>query len=388
MSNIIDFIKQLTNIPQVERGKIFEVYCKWFLENDPIYASQLKKVWLWKDWPGNWGRDKGIDLIAETHKGEFWAIQAKCYDKQYYVTKEDLDKFLSESSRASIAYRLLICTTDRLGDNAREVIVGQEKQVGVCSIENLQMSALEWPTSLEDLLQPCGSHNPTPKTPRPHQEKAISDILEAFKYHDLGQLHMACGTGKTLVGLWLSERLKSQNTLVLVPSISLVSQLYQEWVANATTKFIPIFVCSDPTVNEKDQMITSLFELGFPTTTSPEEILGYFSSTKGVPKVIFSTYHSSPVIKKVCALDESLIFDLTVADEAHRCAGASKNDFATIFELDAIKTRRKLFMTATPKIFSDHVKTKAKELEYEILSMDDDKKFGPVVHKLSFSAAI
>jgi superfamily II DNA or RNA helicase len=385
MSNINDFLKYLTNLPQVERGRVFEVYCKWFLENDPIYASQLKRVWLWKDWPGNWGRDKGIDLIAETHRGEFWAIQAKCYDKNYYVTKEDVDKFLSESSRANIAYRLLICTTDLLGDNAREVIAGQEKQVGICSLENLLNSSLEWPTSIEN-LKPQTIRQP--KTPRPHQEKAISAVLEGFKNHEKGQLYMACGTGKTLVGLWLAEGLKSQNTLVLVPSISLVSQLYQEWAANATTSFIPIFVCSDPTVNEKDQMVTSLYELGFPTTTDAREILSYFSSTKDIPKVIFSTYHSSPVIKKVCALDNSLMFDLTVADEAHRCAGAASSDFATIFEPGAIRTRHKLFMTATPKIFSEHVKTKAKELEYEILSMDDDKKFGPVFHKLPFSEAI
>ncbi len=385
MSNINDFLNYLTNLPQVERGKVFEVYCKWFLENDPIYASQIKRVWLWKDWPGNWGRDKGIDIIAETHRGEFWAIQAKCYDKNYYVTKEDVDKFLSESSRANIAYRLLICTTDLLGDNAREVIAGQEKQVGICSLENLLNSSLEWPTSVENLKpQPIRQ----PKTPRPHQEKAISAVLQGFKNHEKGQLYMACGTGKTLVGLWLAEQLKSHHTLVLVPSISLVSQLYQEWVANSTTSFIPIFVCSDPTVNEKDQRVTSLYELGFPTTTDPGEILSYFSSSQGIPKVIFSTYHSSPVIKKVCALDESLMFDLTVADEAHRCTGAANSDFATIFEPNAIRTRHKLFMTATPKIFSDHVKTKAKELEYEILSMDDDKKFGPVFYKLPFSEAI
>lgn len=388
MKNTNDFFKYLFSIASNERGKIFEAYCKWFLENDPIYASQLKKVWLWKDWPGNWGRDKGIDLIAETHKGELWAIQAKCYDKNYYVTKEDVDKFLSESSRASISYRLLICTTDLLGDNAREVIAGQEKQVGICSLENLLTSSLEWPTSLDNLQTRPPRQ---PKTPRPHQEKAISEILEGFKNHDRGQLYMACGTGKTLVGLWLSERLKCQNTLVLVPSISLVSQLYQEWAANTTTKFIPIFVCSDPTVSENDrndQMVTSLYELGFPTTTDPKEILDYFSVEKTVPKVIFSTYHSSPVIAEICNLDKSLIFDLTVADEAHRCAGTAKSDFATLFKPESIRTRRKLFMTATPKIFSDHVKTKAKELEYEIISMDDPQKFGPVLHKLPFSAAI
>jgi len=385
MSDIKEFLNYIFNISPNERGKVFELYCKWFLENDPVYASQLKKVWLWTEWPGNWGRDKGIDLIAETHTGEFWAIQAKCYDKNYYVTKHDVDKFLSESSRAAISYRLLICTTDLLGDNAREVIAAQEKQVGLCSLENLLGSSLEWPIPVQN-LQPCRPH--TPKTPRPHQEKAISDVLKGFENQASGQLYMACGTGKTLVGLWISEQLKCQNTLVLVPSISLVSQLYQEWAANATTKFIPIFVCSDPTVNEKDQMVTNLYELGFPTTTDPKEILNYFTLSKDLPKVIFSTYHSSLVIAKALALDKSINFDLTIADEAHRCAGSANSDFATIFNNEAIRTSHKLFMTATPKVFTDHVKAKAKELKDEIISMDDDNKFGPVFHELSFSTAI
>ncbi len=385
MANTKELFEHLFNISAFERGKIFELYCKWFLENDPVYSAQIKKVWLWKDWPGNWGRDKGIDLIAETRTGEFWAIQSKCYDKSYYVTKEDVDKFLSESSRSVISYRLLICTTDRLGDNAREVITAQEKQVGLCSLENLLESSLEWPSSIEN-LQPLSVRRP--KTPRPHQEMAIASVLEGFKSHDKGQLYMACGTGKTLVGLWVAEALKSQNTLVLVPSISLVSQLYQEWIANAATNFIPIFVCSDPTVGNKDQMVTSLYELGFPTTTDPKALLNYLSSTVGTPKVIFSTYHSSPVIKELCTLDKRLTFDIIIADEAHRCAGAANSDFATLFETDAIRTRRKLFMTATPKIFSNHVKTKAQEFEYDILSMDNEEKFGPVFHKLPFSTAI
>lgn len=146
----------------------------------------------------------------------------------------------------------MICTTDRLGDNAREVISAQEKQVGICTLEHLLDSSLQWPASVENLQElPVRKA----KTPRPHQESAIASVLEGFNTHDKGQLYMACGTGKTLVGLWVAEALKSQNTLVLVPSISLVSQLYQEWVANATIKFIPIFACSDPTVGEKDQMV-------------------------------------------------------------------------------------------------------------------------------------
>ena len=220
---------------------------------------------------------------------------------------------------------LLICTTDRLGDNAREVIAAQEKQVGICTLEHLLDSSLQWPASVENLQDLCQSK--ILKLQDLIKKTQSNQSWKDFKNHNKGQLYMACGTGKTLAGLWIAEALKSQNTLVLVPSISLVSQLYQEWVANATTNFIPIFVCSDPTVEEKDQMVTSLYELGFPTTTDSQAILNYFSSTVGIPKVVFSTYHSSPVIKELCTLDKNLTFDITIADEAHRSAGKANRDF-------------------------------------------------------------
>ena len=97
------------------RGGQFEAICKWFLENDPHYSCRLEKVWLWEDWPGRWGADCGIDLIAKDADGKIWAIQAKCYDPSYSVTKHDVDKFLSESVNEKIDFRLLIATTDQIG---------------------------------------------------------------------------------------------------------------------------------------------------------------------------------------------------------------------------------------------------------------------------------
>ena len=144
MSNFKKILDLYALLSSESRGKEFERHCKLFLENDPRYKAQLQKVWLWNDWPDNWGRDKGIDLVAETHNGEIWAIQAKAYDESYYITKEDVDKFLSESSRKQISYRLLIATTDRIGSNALEVIRGQEKQTGTCLLYDLESSSLDW----------------------------------------------------------------------------------------------------------------------------------------------------------------------------------------------------------------------------------------------------
>ncbi|MFI5333342.1 MAG: DEAD/DEAH box helicase family protein, partial [Candidatus Babeliales bacterium] len=390
MSNFSKVIDYLSTLSSHQRGKIFERYCKWFLENDPRYAIQLKKVWLWQDWPENWGRDKGIDLIAETRCGKLWAIQVKAYDEAYYITKEDVDKFISESSRKEISFRLLIATTNNLGPNAQEVILAQEKLMGICLLNQLETSVLDWDCVLTNS---SASYKKKAFVPYPHQERALLDILAGFKNSDHGQLYMACGTGKTLVGLWLAERLQSNTTLVLVPSISLVSQLYLEWANNHSNlfNFYPIFVCSDQTVGDKeentDYHLDENINLGFPVTTCSMELLNELSSGAG-HKVIFSTYHSSPVIKKACEQDASLTFDLVIADEAHRCAGQATSDFATVVNKDAIRAKHKLFMTATPKIFSDNVKSKTQEFGYEIASMDDEEKFGPVFHRLPFSAAI
>jgi hypothetical protein len=166
--------------------------------------------------------------------------------------------------------------------------------------------------------------------------------------------------------------------------------MYKEWVNNSNgflSSFYPIFVCSDPTVKERDQQTSRVADLGFPVTTNAEEIVNVFSSTQ-MPKVIFSTYQSSLVIAEVCRLNPSLMFDLAIADEAHHCAGGTKSEFATIVKPNMINTHKKLFMTATPKVFSDHVKQKTQEYDYELVSMDDPEKFGSTFHRLSFSEAI
>ena len=121
MATILELVGKFSPDEQ-RRGRQFERVCKWFLENDPEYRREVKQVWLWDDWPGRWGRDKGIDLVAETFDGKFWAIQSKAYALNHSVTKQDFDKFFSESSRKIISYRLMISTAMEFGHNAKEEI--------------------------------------------------------------------------------------------------------------------------------------------------------------------------------------------------------------------------------------------------------------------------
>jgi predicted helicase len=222
------------------RGGQFEHFVKWFLKNDPEWASQVDEVWLWKDYPRQWGRDCGIDLVFKDKIGATWAVQAKCYSSNYEITKADVDKFLSESNRKEINHRLLIATTDRIGPNARQVLAGQEKSVVRYHLTHFENAAVEYPDSIERLY--VGGRKPPPE-PRPHQNEAVDNVLSGFRTADRGQLIMACGTGKTFVCLWVKERLKAKRTLVLVPSLGLLSQILNDWTFAARDKFDALCVC-------------------------------------------------------------------------------------------------------------------------------------------------
>ena len=211
--------------------------------------------------------------------------------------------------------------------------------------------------------------------------------MKGFKISDRGQLIMACGTGKTLTSLFVMEKLGAERILVLVPSLSLLKQTLRVWMTNRRTDFDILPVCSDATVSrDEDAIVAHTSDLGVPVTTDPEDI-ARFLRRRG-PRVVFSTYQSSPQVAAAFAGGRIPAFDLVLADEAHRCAGPVSSDFATVLDGSHIKARRRLFMTATPRYFTGRVLKAAQEAEYEYASMDDEATFGPVFHKLGFGAAI
>jgi predicted helicase len=365
------------------RGKQFEHICKWFLTNDPVYRWELRRVWLWDEWPGRWGADAGIDLVAEEKGGRLWAIQAEVYDPSYSVTKADVNTFLSESARSLFTFRLLIATTDRIGRTAERTLQAQEKPASRLLLGDLRAAQVSWPLSPSDLRP---APKPRPKRPKRHQSQTITAVLRGFESADRGQMIMACGTGKTLTALFIAQRLAAKRTLVLVPSLSLLTDTLREWTANDEDfEFLP--VCSDDTVTGTDAAVSSTADLGFPVTTDPQDI-ATFLRRRSVSKVVFATYQSSPRIAEAYRLGRVPIFDLVVADEAHRCAGRVSSEFATVLNAEAIPARKRLFMTATPRFFTGRVVQEAKEADFEVASMDDGSRFGPVFHRLGFAEAI
>jgi len=366
------------------RGVQFEKLCKWLLENHPMYKSKLAKVWLWDDWPECWGRDCGIDLVAEDVDGNNWAIQAKCYDPKYSVTKQDIDSFLSESTNPKIQRRLLIATTDGLGSNAVGVIKRQHETIPInqLMLSELLDAPIDWPKSLDEL-----STGGIKKAfiPKPYQQIAIDKVTQNLD--DRGQLIMACGTGKTLTALWIAEALKSETVLVLLPSLLLLSKTLAEWLTHSKDQFNYLPVCSDDTVaKSEDRIALSTSELSFPSTTDTDSIAKFLQAPGR--KVIFSTYQSSPKIAEAFKAMHLKPLDLIIADEAHRCAGKVDSAYSTVLDNDQIPAAKRLFMTATPRIFQAHFLKKAADSGVGVVSMDDHEVFGPVLHKLSFGEAI
>ncbi|WP_443636100.1 Helicase associated domain protein [Candidatus Njordibacter sp. Uisw_058] len=366
------------------RGDQFEKLCKWILENHPMYKSKLKQVWLWNDWPECWGIDCGIDLIAEDVDGNNWAIQAKCYSPKNSVTKTDIDSFLNESTNTRIHHRLLIATTDGIGRNAKGVIKRQHETIPVnqLMLSDLLEAPIVWPKSL-DVLSTGGVKKAY--IPKPYQQIAIDKVTQNLD--DRGQLIMACGTGKTLTALWIAEALKSETVLVLLPSLLLLSKTLAEWLTHSKEQFSYLPVCSDDTVaKSEDTIALSTSELSFPSTTDTDAIAKFLKSSGR--KIIFSTYQSSPKIAEAFKAMHLKPLDLVIADEAHRCAGKVGSAYSTVLDNDQIPAAKRLFMTATPRIFQAHFLKKASDSGVDIVSMDDHEAFGAVLHKLSFGEAI
>ena len=378
-----DLISRLDPDPRV-RGRQFERICAWYLRNAPEYRGRFRKVWLWADWPDAWAADAGIDLVAEEHGGDLWAIQAKAYAPDYAIKKADVDSFLAESSRPGITYRLLIATTDQLGPTAKRTLDDQREPVGYLLRSQLELAPVAWPESPDDLRP----RRPARKKPFPHVKEAIKATVKGFKGTDRGQLLMACGTGKTLAAMWIAERLDAQadpDPAALAVALGADPARVERQRLQAVR--LPRGLLGSRASPGEDDFVQHTSELGLPVTTDPDLIAAFLRGRSR--RVVFATYQSSPQIAAAFK-GRTPRFDLAVADEAHRCAGRVGTEFTTILDPDRIHSKRRLFMTATPRYYTPRLRREAGELDVEVASMDDDPKgpFGPVLHRLTFGEAI
>jgi len=376
-----------------ELGTRFEGVMVDFFRTDRHYRNRFTKVHRWRSWPGNDGKaDTGVDLVAEEADGTRCAIQCKCYDEKSSLDMKKVSNFVATARAYGLENLILVYTGESIGRHAMNLL--SKSRCHIMTTAHLRAGSVDW-ADFPRLVQK------NPKRLRPYQQDALDDVVKGFSKHDRGKLIMACGTGKTLVALHVAERLVGKGGIVmyLVPSISLILQSMREWSDNANIKHRYLAVCSDSSAGGEEGSIT---ELECPASTS-EADLSHAGGvrTDDAMTVVFSTYHSVEVAAKAMKGG----FDLILCDEAHRTATKESGSYYTFAHRDAnVKSRRRLYMTATPKIYGEAAKGAAREwlakkrkvedgeLEDTALYSMDDKEgedtFGPEFHRLGFVDAV
>lgn len=403
------------------QGDKFERLMAAFLKTAPMYSGMFKNVWLWGEFPFRsdfGGQDTGIDLVAQTTGGDYWAVQCKFYDEETQITKPDIDTFLATSSRTftneqlqttSFTTRLFISTTNKWNSNAEEVIHNQQPPVLRLSLYDLENAPVDWDALDKGVFGEAARTEK--KTLRAHQKTALESTHKHFQEHDRGKLIMACGTGKTFTSLKIAEHETGGNGLVLflVPSIALLGQTLREWMAETEHEINPICICSDSTVtkakskgNNEDEMTASTVDLAMPASTNVDNIVRQFEMLRMTNKsgmtVVFSTYQSIDVISSAQKAMNKLYpneydFDLVICDEAHRTTGVTLKDkedanFVKVHKDEFIKAKKRLYMTATPRLYNESSKLKAQEHDAELCSMDDETIYGAEMYRIGFGEAV
>lgn len=423
MNTIYDILSHFraTSFTEKEKGTQFERLMRAWLKTDARYAHLFEHVWLWEEFPSRkdfGGQDTGIDLVAKTHEGDYWAIQCKCYAEDTVIDKAAVDSFLATSSRTftnevtlqttSFAHRLWIATTSHWSSNAEEAIQNQLPPVSRVNLYDLDHSAVDWSKIFEGLEGKAALSEK--KQLREHQREALKAAHQHFLSHDRGKLIMACGTGKTFTSLKLIEQeLKGKGlVLFLVPSIALLGQSLNDWMGDAETPIKAVCICSDSRASRKikrgnpnDELETSIVDLALPASTNTESITHQLLSCRAHDglTVVFSTYQSIDVVAEAQAEllaqtgGEFGVFDFVVCDEAHRTTGVKlstkdESNFLKIHNDDFIRGRKRLYMTATPRLYGENARIKASKNDCVLCSMDDETLYGQEFYRVNFSYAV
>lgn len=374
-------ISELGKINTLAIGNAFEVFVEAYLCTQA--DKQVQEYFQVGHIPKQW-RDRlnlstgsaGIDGLYIDRSGDPVLFQVKFLSGRPQITLNIASKFLGLSNQ---------CRKRFIISNSNDM-VSLVKQQKVSAILGFQLDKLT-PDDFKAIHHFLHQkrYQPKPYRPDPHQAQAVRQVIQAFKTENRTQAIMACGTGKTFAALWVAEALKPKTVLVLVPSIALLSQTLKEW-SKATSwgeRFTYMAVCSDDTVGkQEDDVVLRPTDLDFPTSTDPKEIKKFLQSSSSNVRIIFSTYQSSAMVAKAM---KGQTFDLGIFDEAHKTTGSKKTHFTEAHQDKFISIRKRLYMTATPRIYK--INQRNQEGDFDVLSMDDPKIYGREAYKLSFGEA-
>ena len=295
------FWQRTRQLSDAEKGRAFERLVQLYLQTEPEYRTILRQVWLLREVPPDVckrldlpSRDEGIDLIACTNHGEYWAIQSKFRSQRYKpLNRRELGTFssLAFNTCSNIALAVVAHTCSK--PVSKRHLMRNTVEIGLD-----RWQSLDW--SLIVGMLKGKSAQPKARTPDPHQHAAVAAAKTHFVRDGAvrGRLIMPCGTGKSLTAYWIAEALKAKTILVAVPSLALVRQSLKDWTREFLAHGIKpdwLCVCSDETVGklERDEFVGEVYDLGLPTHTDAKQIATLLRAPSTGPKIVFTTYQSS-----------------------------------------------------------------------------------------------
>jgi len=383
-----DFKNLLDTKTKQEKGQAFEELTKYYLQYNAVYTSKLKQVWLLKEVPPSIIKklnlptnDQGIDLIAETVEGTYWAIQCKyLQEENQRLSHRAISTFVSLST--GIATHITYCLVCTTVDEFAKIYKGKTNIGFVNSDEwrKLDKDFFDWVRA-----KLIGKNiKRTPFKPKPHQVTALKEAKNYFlkENNNRGKLVFPCGAGKSLTGYWITKELKSKSIIVAVPSLSLVKQTLEVYLreTNANNDKVSwLCVCSDEGIGTNDDVAIYTNEIGVPCVTDKNYIAKWIKDNSTNKTIIFSTYQSGKTIADACKIANHE-FDLGIMDEAHKTVGDKDKLFSHLLFDKNIKIKKRIFMTATERRYAGSSDT--------ILSMDDAEVYGDTFTQLSFKKAI
>ena len=403
MTSLNDLLAHYRDVSMTERekGTYFEELITCYLKYEATYQDLYRDVQSYSQWADSQAldkRDTGIDLVATTYTGEVHAIQCKLYAEDYRLQKKDIDSFFTASGKKPFSHRIIVSSTHHWSEHAEDALRDQQPPVSKIDLYDLENSQIEW-GDYESKKEPTLRAK---KQLREHQVIAVNATRHGLAVADRGKLIMACGTGKTFTSLKIAEEIAGKDKLVLflVPSLSLLSQTLTEWTQESSTPLHSFAVCSDSDVGKKrkpndDTVQTFTHELRYPATTNSARLAQELAKRHDSQhmSVVFSTYHSIDVISRAQHEYGLVDFDLIICDEAHRTTGATFGDddesaFVKVHDNDFIRSSKRLYMTATPRIYGEVAKAKADKDDVALCSMDDETLYGKQLHVITFSEAV
>ena len=337
--------------------------------------------------------------MAEEEEGGLCAIQCKFFDPHRPVPKKDIDSFMSASEPEHFTSRMIVNTGGEIKGHTLKTLQASPKHPRLLSRNDLDSWKVDWLQFVND-PESLQFERRERFAPHPYQKEAVEQVLSGFQKNDRGKLILPCGTGKTAVTLWTAEKQVSLGgrVLYLVPSIALMAQTMREWSEQKSVPLRYLGICSDTRAGRTDED-ASLLELDYPVTTDIEKIrTGLSTERPDALLAVFCTYQSLALVEEAQS-QGAPAFDLVICDEAHRTTGIEepahkRNDeqkvspFRLVHDEARIRACKRLYTTATPRLYTEGVKGRAIDRDLEIYSMDDEKIYGPEFYRMSFSEAV